>query len=134
MASSLIQTVNTNTQAVVETGIISPGAVIRRYGCNCRLSGNAFEIDGQGYYTITATVTAVPTAAGVVTVRLMENGMPIQGAVASTYATTATQPVTLPIVATIRNGCRCDGASNLTFVLEEGAGNVTNFSARIEKK
>ena len=50
------------------------------------------------------------------------------------YASTAAQPVTVPIVATIRHGCRCDSADNLTLVLIEGAGELQNVSMRVEKE
>ena len=48
-------------------------------------------------------------------------------------ATAAGDPVTLPISATIRQGCCCDSADNLTLVLIEGEGFVTNVSLRVEK-
>ena len=133
MSKSLIQTINQTTQAVAVGGIISPGSVMRRFGCNCRLSGNAIEISGDGYYTIKATVTAQPTAAGTVTVVAQEDGVAIPSAFGSASTSTAGNPVTIPIVTTIRKGCNCQGASNITFVLTEGAGNVTNISVLIEK-
>ena len=68
MSKSLIQTVNPSPQTVEVNGIISPGSVLRRYGCDCRLSGNAVEISGTGYYKITAAVSVAPTATGPVTV------------------------------------------------------------------
>ena len=112
--------------------IISLGSVQRRFGCNCRLSGNAVEVAGEGYYTVDANVTVAPTAAGPVTVGLSVNGAILPGAVA--YGTaTAGDPVTLPIDATIRQGCNCDSADNLTLVLLAGAGNIQNVSMRVEK-
>ena len=134
MSKSLIQIANTSNQTVEENGIISPGTILRRYGCDCQLFGNAIVLDGSGYYDINASVTVSPTATGVVTVSLYENGVPVQGATASAYAGTAEQPVAIPIVTTVRRGCNCcNGLSNLTFVLEEGAGVVSNISAKVEK-
>lgn len=133
MSKSLIQVANQSTQTVAANSNISLGAVQRRFGCNCRLSGNAVEVDGQGYYAIDAAVTAAPTAAGTVTVALMKNGVQIPGAIASGSVSTANNPVTLPIVATIRQGCCCDNADTLTLVLLAGAGVVTNVSMRVEK-
>jgi hypothetical protein len=134
MSRSLIQVVNNSSQAVEENGVISPGTILRRYGCDCGLVGNAIVIDGSGYFEIDASVTVEPTAAGVVTVSLMENGLPIQGATVSSYAATAGEPIAIPIVSTVRRGCNCcNGVSNLTFVLVTGAGNVVNFSARAVK-
>lgn len=132
MARSLIQTVNQSPQDVALNGIISLGSTLRRFGCNLRLSGNGIEANGPGYYTVDASVTVAPTAAGLVTVTLYDNGVPVTGATASATGTAAGS-VSLPIVGTIRQGC-CDVAHNLTVVLEAGPGVVSNISVRIVKE
>lgn len=132
MGKSLIQTVNGSTQTVAAGNVIALGTTIRRYGCNCRLNGDAIEVRGEGYYKIDATVTATPTAAGNVQIAMYANGVQVPGAIATTYMS-AGNPVTLPITATIRQGCACDTADNLTLVLIEGAGTVDSMSLRIEK-
>ena len=134
MARSLIQVANQSTQAVAENSIISLGSTQRRYGCNLRLSGNGIEVNGEGYYTIDASVSVAPTAIGNVTVALYSNGVQVPGAIAYSSVATAENPVALPIVATIRQGCCCDNVSNLTLVLVEGAGNVQNVSMRVVKE
>ena len=133
MSKSLIQTVNPTTQAVAENGVIGLGTVLRRYGCNLRLSGNGIEATGDGYYEVVASVTVSPTAIGNFTVSMLVDGSTIPSATASGYAAVANAPVSVPIVSTIRKGCRCDGASNITFVLTEGSGNVTNISVKVVK-
>lgn len=130
MSKSLIQVVNPFTQAVAVDGGISLGSVARRFGCNLKLTGNSIAASGDGYYAIDAAVTVEPTAEGTVTVGVFNNGVQLQGAIASASAT-AGDPVTLPIVGTIRNMNCVD--SNLTLVLLNGAGNVTNVSMRVEK-
>lgn len=133
MSKSLIQTVNQSTQNVDDGGIVSLGTVQRRFGCNCQLSGNAIELSGEGYYTIDASIAVTPTEAGAVIVELRKNGVQIPGAVA--YGTTSAtgDSVTLPIVATLRQGCCCDGSDTITCVLVDGAGVVNNVSVRVEK-
>ena len=131
MSKSLIQTANQSTQNVAENSIISLGSVQRRYGCNLRLSGNGIEVDGEGYYKIDASVSAAPTETGNVTVAIYSNGVQIPGAIAYASSTAGTS-VVVPIVATVRQRC-CDGAANLTCVLVEGAGTVSNISVRVEK-
>ena len=132
MSKSLIQVANPSTQAVAVNSIIPLGSVQRRFGCNLRLSGNAIECSGEGYYTIDGNITVSPTAAGAVTVGLFVNGVQLPGAIA--YGTgTAGDPLTLPIEATIRQGCNCNSADNITLMLIEGAGNVENVSLRVEK-
>ena len=132
MGKSLIQTTNQNPQNIANNGIFSLGSVLRRYGCNCRLSGNAIELVGQGYYTVDVNVSVVPTAAGAVTVALYNNNVQIPSAIA--YGTgEADSPLTLPIETTIRQMC-CDSADSLTVVLVEGAGQVSNISVRAIKE
>lgn len=133
MSRSLIQVANQSSQTVAVNSIISLGSVQRRYGCNCRLSGNAIELDGQGYYTIDAAVSATPTADGAVTIALFNNGVQVPGAIAYSSVATAGDSTTVPIVATIRQGCCCDSADNLTLVLLAGEGVINNVSMRVEK-
>lgn len=133
MSRSLIQTANPSSQNVAAGGIIGLGSVLRRFGCNCRLNGNTIEVEGAGYYTISGTFTVAPTAAGPVTVVILENGVQVAGATA-TVSAGAGDTVTIPIITTVRQGCCCDGASSITCVLTEGAGEVTNASIRVEKE
>lgn len=131
MARSLVQLTNTGTQAVAVDGIISPGAIQRRFGCNCNSLGNSVQIDGVGYYEIDGTVTVAPTAIGTVTVQVYKDGAPLPGVLGSVYAATAAQPVTIPLVGTAR--IIAPGAAVLTLVLTAGAGDVTNVSLRVSK-
>ena len=133
MSRSLIQVANQSSQTVAVNSIISPGAVQRRFGCNCRLSGNAIEVDGAGYYTIDGNITIAPTAAGTVTVALFNNGVQIPGAISSASTGTAGNPVNVTLNTTIRQGCCCDSADTLTCVLLAGPGTVSNVSLRVEK-
>lgn len=133
MGKSLIQTTNQSQQNVAVNSIISLGSVLRRYGCNLRLSGNGIEVTGEGYYKIDSNVSVSPTAAGPVTVALYNNGVQIPGAIAYGSVSTAGNPITLPLETTIRQACCCDSADNITCVLFEGAGVVDNISVRVEK-
>lgn len=131
MSKALIQTVNAGPQAVEEMGVIGLGTTTRRFGCNLRQSGDAIECAGCGYYTVTATVTAAPAAAGVVTVEMYQNGVAVPGAIASATVATADSPVTLPLVGSIR--LACEETATLTFVLTEGSGTVENIAVRVQK-
>ena len=133
MSRSLIQTTNTTSSAVALNGTIPLGSVLRRFGCNCRLNGNKIEIEGTGYYTVTATVTLQPEAAGVVSVALYENNVAVPSAVATGTAAAIGDDVTLTIVTTVRETC-CEGASSLALILTEGASTITNVSMRVEKE
>ena len=133
MSKSLIQVANQSAQTVAVNSIISLGSVQRRFGCNCKLSGNAIEVSGEGYYTIDVSVSVAPTAAGTVTVALFADGVQIPGAIAYDSVSTAGSPTSLSIVSTIRQGCCCDSADTLTLVLLAGAGTVQNVAMRVEK-
>lgn len=134
MGRSLIQTVNQSEQAVAENGIFALGTVQRRYGKDLRLSGNGIEATGAGYFTIAASVSIAPTAAGAATVALFDNGVQIPGAIAYGTAAAAGDPVNLAIISTIRRGCCCAGADSLTLVLVEGAGTAQNVSLRVTEE
>lgn len=133
MGKSLIQVANQSSQTVAPNSIISLGSVQRRFGCNLRLSGNAIEVAGEGYYEIDATVSLAPAAIGNVSVALYENGVQIPGAIAYGSVSTAENSVTLSLVATIRQGCCCDSADNITCVLIESESTVQNISLRVAK-
>lgn len=133
MSKSLIQTANQSTQTVAVGGSVSLGTVIRRFGCNCRLNGNAIEVDGPGYYTISGTVTLQPTAVGSTSVSVYVDGVPVVGSTVTGSVSAVGDSVTLPVSTTIRQGCNCDGASQVSLVLTEGASTVVGASLRVEK-
>ena len=134
MSRSLIQVANQSTQTVAVNSLISLGSVQRRFGRNLHLSGNGIEVNGEGYYTIDVDATVLPTAAGNVTIAVFNNGVQIPGAIATGSTSTAGSPVNLGINTTIRQGCCCDSADNLTVVLLVGAGTVSNISMRVVKE
>ena len=135
MSKSLIYTANTSTQVLAVDSIINPGTVVRRFGPNLNLSGNAIQIAGAGYYDIDTSFVVAPTAAGEVTITAFLNNVAIPGATATATVAAAGDLVTLPIVAVFREPCQCcEGLSNLTFVLTGTAANVTNSAIVVEKK
>jgi len=140
VSKSLLQVVNQATQAVpaVTAGttpaVLGLGTAIHGYGCNTRLSGNAIRIDGQGYCKVDAAITVAPTAVGSVVVALYNGSDQVDGAIATATVATANDAVTVPINATIKQGCNCAGSSSLTLRVVDGvASNVTNIAVRVEK-
>ena len=135
MSKSLIYTANTSTQVVAVDGIINPGTVIRRFGPNLTLSGNAIQIAGAGYYDIDTSFTVAPTAEGEITITAYLDNVAIPGATATATVTASGDYVTLPITAAFRQSCPCcEGLSSLTFVLTGTTANVTNSAIVVEKK
>ena len=134
MSKSALYTANTSNQTVQVDGIIAPGTIVRRFGPNLGLAGNAIQIAGAGYYEINASFTAEATAAGEITITAYRDGVPIQGITATETATAVGDFVNLSISAIVREFCSCcEGLSNLTFVLSENGATVTNVAITVEK-
>ena len=93
----LIGVKNVGTQTVLTDGIVNIGSVYRRY-CkknSCGITAfsrtaNDISLNHSGIYHLTATFVVSAPAAGTVTVQLLVNGQPIDGAFASETITTAT--------------------------------------------
>lgn len=128
---------NTTAQTLAAGATIALGSIIRRFGndrcCNptINLSGSGITLNEFGYYKVNARVTDAPTAAGTVTITLLQDGVPIPGAVASNTAVAASNPTSVTAGAIVRvAGC---ASSTITAVLTAGAGSVTNVSVDVEK-
>lgn len=132
MSKSLIQTANISPTALEANAQIPLGNVVRRFGYNCRLSGNAVELEGAGYYTIDAAFVVTPDAIGNVTISAYLDNVEIPAASAVGSIDTVSNTVTLPITATVRMGCCCEGASQLTFKIDSAA-DLVSASVRVEK-
>lgn len=132
MARSAIYTANINTQALFVGNTINLGSVIRRFGCALRQNGNSITMRESGYYKVTASITAAPTAVGTVTAALFRNGVAVPGATASATASAANASVALPITAIVRENC-CNDDDALTLVLTGTNSNVTNVAMVVEK-
>lgn len=117
--------------AVAVDGVIPLGSLIRRYGCDVALNGNAVNITGAGYYDVDASVTVSPAAAGTVTVTLYKDGVAVPGATASETAA-ANGTVDLNIPALVRQVC-CAAGSALTLVLTGVAATVDNVALRVQR-
>ena len=134
MSKSAIYTANISTQEVAVDGVINPGTIIRRFGPNLNLSGNAVQICGSGYYNIDTSFTVVPTEEGEVTITAYLDNVPVQGGVATQTAAAAGDYINLSINCLIRRPCSCcESLSNLTFVLTGVASSVTNTAIVVEK-
>ena len=120
--SALYTAMQTPTAIPVD-GILPLGSIIRRYGCDANLNGNAVNITNAGYYDVDVSVTVAPTAAGTVTVTLVKDGVPIPGAGA---------PTVLSFPALVRQPC-CASGSALSLVLTGAAATVNNVALRVQR-
>ena len=132
--SALYAAMQTPT-AVAVGGVIPLGSLIRRYGCDVSLNGNAVNITGgnqsAGYYDVDASLTVAPAAVGTVTVTLYKDGVAVPGATASATAA-ANGTVDLSIPALVRQVC-CAAGSALTLVLTGAAATVNNVALRVQR-
>lgn len=128
--SALFAAMQTPTE-VSAGGVIPLGSLIRRYGCDISLNGNAVNLTGTGYYDVDASITATLTAAGTVTVTLYKDGVAVPGATASETGT-ANGTVNLNIPALVRQAC-CAAGSALTLVLTGAAATVNNVALRVQR-
>ena len=134
MSRSAIYTANISSQNILENGVINPGTIVRRFGPNLNLAGNAIQICGAGYYDITAMVTLAPTAEGEATIKVLKDNVEVQGGTATATVATAGDVITLPVSVLVRENCGCcEGLSNLTFVLQNSGAEVTNVAIIVEK-
>lgn len=93
---------NTTTQTIPAEGLIDFGTVYRKYiargyanSCLDTSSTTAPTLAQKGMYHITVTVTFTADAAGDVTLQLLENSIPVPGAISVETVTTAdTQVIT----------------------------------------
>lgn len=132
--SALYAAMQTPT-AVAVGGVIPLGGLIRRYGCDIALNGNAVNIYGgrenAGYYDVDASITATLTAAGAVTATLYKDGVAVPGATA-TATGAASGTVNLDLTALVRQPCCADGAA-LTLVLSGVEATVDNVALRVQR-
>lgn len=131
MSRSTIFASNTTPQALTAGSGISFGNVVRRFGCNCRLNGNALILSGVGYYDVDVNVVVRGSAAGTAEIVLLKDGVAIPGATAST-ATSTTSINTVSVHALVRELC-CEGGSTLTLELRGVDATIGNVSAVVEK-
>ena len=131
MSRSAIFTANTTPQVLLADSVISFGNVVRRFGCNCSLNGNAIMLNGTGYYDVDINVVVNGSAAGTAEIVLLKDGVEIPGATAST-ATSTTSINTVSVSALVRELC-CEGGSTLTLELRGTGATIANVSAVVEK-
>lgn len=132
MSKSAIYVANTTAQTVAVNGTIALGSTIRRFGCATMLSGNTITLDEAGYYDVDVSVTASPTAIGTVTVSLLNNGVPVQGATASSTVAVANTPANVSFDGVVRVFCGANTGA-LSLVLLGTESNVTNVAVVVTK-
>ena len=121
------------TATVAANGVLPLTSILRRQcGCISALGSDSVILERPGYYKVTATDTFTAPAAGTVTLRLLQDGNPVPGIVASTTITTATTEVrSLTVSGIVRVPC-CGGSSTLQLLNADVAVNTSNIALDVE--
>lgn len=127
---SLIYSNNASSQTVATGGIVNFGSAVRKYGCNCYMSGGNVNVRGSGYYETNVGVTFTAGGNGTATIALYKNGIAIQGATAS-LTVTADSVYSLNATAIIRELC-CN-ESTITAVITGVTTTITNATIEVKK-
>jgi hypothetical protein len=131
MAKSAIYTASTGTQTVSAGGTIALGSVVRRFGGCVNLNGNGINLTAPGYYLVNVSTTASPTAAGNISLTMLNNGVAVPGAISTSSVSTAGSPATLDSTIIIKVNC-CGNAATLTLVMSSAA-TVNNVAVTVVK-
>ena len=91
------------------------------------LDGSAVRVPCPGYISVDASVCFAPTAAGAVTVSLIDGTVAVASATAT--STAADQMLAIPLTATLK-GSRCSGAKVLSITVS-AAGTTGPTSLRV---
>lgn len=142
MASGFLYSANTTAQTLAIGGTLNMGNAIRRFGCVRGTSTPLATVNGTNtilsscgrcpkYFKIDTAITAIPTAAGTVTITAFQDGVAIPGATASATVSAAATTVMLPLTfgARLNTGTT---SSNITYVLTGAASSVTNVAQTVE--
>lgn len=132
MSKSAIFTSNQSNQAFAANAVIPFGSVIRRYGPSVQLDGSSILLCGSGYYDCECSFSAIPAAAGNVTIQLFQDGVAVPGATA-TGTGVAGSPLNLSFPCLVRN-CGCDCNSTLTLRCTAALTNLVNLAIVVEKQ
>lgn len=125
----------TTSTAVATNGIVPFNTTVRRRGLQIQRGGAGAVIEdtGSNYYDVDVSVTFTAPVAGVVTLKLQQNGGDVVGATGSSTITTATTEVrTITFPATIRTFV--SGAIDTLTVVNTGVAiTISNATMRIKK-
>lgn len=131
---ALLFTANTVAQTVAVNGFLALGNAARRRASKCsegpsaNVVGSGIALVGGDYYEVDANVVITPTAAGTVTITMIQDGAAVSSASATVAAEATT--VTIPLSGTVRTR---GGSSNVTFQLTGAASTVNAVYTTVEQ-
>lgn len=132
---ALLNTINDTTQNILANGLVSFASNEIKRGCtiNHVTGGNAIELNGAGIYLVSVNADVAPTNAGLISMQLLRNSDPVDGALA-TVTGVAGDTVNLSFTTLVKvlQSCPCiiDNDATLQVQLTAPA-TVSNVSATI---
>lgn len=132
MGKSILYAVNPNDQTVAVGSIVNFGNLVRRYGCDCNISGGNAVVKSTGFYNIDTNMDFTASASGTVTITLYQDGVAIPGAFSTrTVVADAQYQITIPAVVRARC-CFCNN-STITAVVSGQTVEVNNAAIIVER-
>lgn len=128
-AKSCIRVYNNAAQTISATPVALQlaGTAEVESGCSLSLNPSSIRVNKSGLYHFSADVTVNPTAAGIVTAQLYNNGVPIPSAFVRDSAE-AGNIAPIHIETDLCLGSCCGNRPQITLVVFGVAGTVTNLS------
>ena len=130
--NSLIYLATPSTSTIPSGSVLPFSTIVRRRGGSIQQSNDSILLGEGGYYRVSVNAVFTAPTAGVVTLRLLQDGVAVQGATASTSITTATTEVdSLFFSAIVRIPC-CGSPVTLTVVNSGVAITASNIAIDVE--
>lgn len=130
--NSLIYLATPSTSSIVSGGVLPLSTIVRRRGQAIQQSNDSIVLNACGYYRVSVTATFTAPTAGVTSIELRQDNLPIQGAVSSTTITTATTEVrSMSFDAIVR--VPCGSAPSILTVVNTGVAiTASNIAINVE--
>ena len=133
--NSTIYTANTTSTSATAGATLPLGNIIRRRGRYIDSAGSSIVVSdiGSSYYLVTVNATFTAPEAGVISLKLQQNGTDVIGALASTTITTAdTEVRSLSFTAIVRT-FNNNVLDTLTLVNSGLAADYTNIGVTVTR-
>ena len=130
--NSLIYLTTPSTATVDANGVLPLTTIVRRRGSSVQQSNDSIVLGAPGYYHVSVNATFTAPAAGVVTLELRQDNLPVSGGTASATITTATTEVrSLSFESIIRVPC-CGAPVTLSVINTGVAITTSNIAVSVE--
>ena len=132
---ALLNTINNVIQNVLADGLLTFTSNEVKIGCKIShfAGSNAIELNGAGIYLVSVNADVVPTGAGLISMQLLRNGDPVDGALATvTGVAGETANLSFTTLVKVLQSCPCIVENDATLQVQLTApATVSNVSATV---